>query len=375
VAVSGDKIYVAGSVDYVNKTGLPEVNPIQPGIGGVSNQTVVGRCPDPLMPFRFCWDGFVSVFEMPKMELIFSSFLGGRQDDKLQGLAANASGDLVVAGLSGGSQPIAPAWPLPGSKSQWNFITKIGMEGTAPLVRWDWLTDAADIRGTNLIPGLIVALFGKNITAHEGIVTADKTPLPTVMDGVSVEVGGRPAPLYAVANVNGVEQINFLVPWDVTGSVPGVSNIAHVAVNNNGRRSLPTFVEIVAAYPSLFRQADQSALAFHAADWSLVTPQNPAHRNEMIVLYAIGFGAVDPPVSGADAAPAEPLSFVVDQPQVYFGTAQGEVLFCGLAPGTVGVYQANVRVPTDSPVGQVSIQFRRDVNFGYSSLPVPIDVE
>jgi uncharacterized protein (TIGR03437 family) len=220
-----------------------------------------------------------------------------------------------------------------------------------------------------------VALFGKNITAHEGIVTADKTPLPTVMDGVSVEVGGQPAPLYAVANVNGVEQINFLVPWDVTGSVPGVSNIAHVAVNNNGRRSLPTFVEIVAAYPSLFRQADQSALAFHAADWSLVTPQNPAHRNEMIVLYAIGFGAVDPPVSGADAAPAEPLSFVVDQPQVYFGTAQGEVLFCGLAPGTVGVYQANVRVPTDSPVGQVSIQFRRDVNFGYSSLPVPIDVE
>src|SRR5258708_38662336 len=153
---------------------------------------------------------------LPEWNSCFSTYVGGLGDDLLRGLGVDSAGDAVVAGQSSGPNGFAPAWPLPGSKTQWNFIMKIGMDGVAPLIRHDWLRESATLGrvGNHFEPGLIAIVFGRNITAREGIVSAPSIPLPTLLDGVSVEVGGRPVPLYAVANVNGVEQINFLVPWD-----------------------------------------------------------------------------------------------------------------------------------------------------------------
>jgi uncharacterized protein (TIGR03437 family) len=56
-------------------------------------------------------------------------------------------------------------------------------------------------------------------------------------------------------------------------------------------------------------------------------------------------------------APADPLAFVVIPPQVRIGGVPVEVLFAGLAPNEIGIYQINVRVNGLVPTGmQVPIE-------------------
>jgi minor extracellular serine protease Vpr len=63
------------------------------------------------------------------------------------------------------------------------------------------------------------------------------------------------------------------------------------------------------------------------------------------VLYATGLGPVTPaPPSGAPAS-ASPLSTCQTQPLLLVSQSVAEVLFCGLAPGFVGLYQVNFRIP------------------------------
>ena len=80
----------------------------------------------------------------------------------------------------------------------------------------------------------------------------------------------------------------------------------------------------------------------------------PARRGlEALEIYATGLGPVDnPPPSGF---PAElPLRQTLTQPAVSIGGEPAEVLFSGLAPGLVALYQVNVRVPAGSPAGDAA---------------------
>jgi subtilase family serine protease len=89
--------------------------------------------------------------------------------------------------------------------------------------------------------GEIATLFGANLSSVVGIASAGGA---TSYEGVSVTVGGRLAPLFAVANVNGQEQINFQVPVDL----PSSDVTEPVQVNNNGSIGTMT-VAIAPAQP------------------------------------------------------------------------------------------------------------------------------
>ncbi len=56
------------------------------------------------------------------------------------------------------------------------------------------------------------------------------------------------------------------------------------------------------------------------------------------------------PESGS-LSPADPLSRTIAAPSVTIGAVPSEVSFSGLAPGQVGLYQVNARVPDDAPSG------------------------
>lgn len=231
VAISGDVVYVAGNVINLGlpNLGLPQVNAIQAGLGGVDEGNQVARCPD-LTTIRYCWDTFLAAFRAPGMEMIFSTYLGGSTDDGVRGLAVDGAGNAVIAGQSyavgtvGISYQIgySPAWPLPGSKSQHKFITRITTEGTGPVIPLRGLRNAADSSFLNrIVPGLIQTIYGRNITAREIEAT-----VPTPPDA----------------------------PW------------VHLAVVNNGRKSLPvltaTNFEFLMA-PAFFLQGDGLIWAVH----------------------------------------------------------------------------------------------------------------
>ena len=74
--------------------------------------------------------------------------------------------------------------------------------------------------------------------------------------------------------------------------------------------------------------------------------ENPAQAGSVIQIFATGLGFVSPPVPTGQPAPASPLSETVKTPVVLIGGIPAEVSYSGLAPGTVGVYQINARIPS-----------------------------
>jgi uncharacterized protein (TIGR03437 family) len=85
--------------------------------------------------------------------------------------------------------------------------------------------------------------------------------------------------------------------------------------------------------------------------YSLVHSSNPAIASSTILqIYCTGLGAVtNQPPSGSP--PGDQLSQTTTTPTVTVGGAQAQVLFSGLAPGSVGEYQVDALVPAGSSKG------------------------
>jgi len=217
-----------------------------------------------------------------------------------------------------------------------------------------------------LVPGGLASLFGSGLTRISGIVSASSTPLPVELAGTSVSVSGTKVPLLAVANVNGVEQINFQTPFELPA--PGT---AKLVVTNNGIDSAATDVAVYAAQPGVFTMDGVEGAIVHGADNRLVSASSPAAPNEIVVLYGTSFGAVAPtPATGA-AVPISPLSFTLSKPDVRVSGRAAEVFFNGLSPGSVGLYQINFRVPAGTPSGAADVVVTIS---GAASLPVKMSV-
>jgi uncharacterized protein (TIGR03437 family) len=217
--------------------------------------------------------------------------------------------------------------------------------------------------------GSIGAIFCTGLQV-QGIVTADVIPLPLSLAGISVTVGGTPAPLLAVADDGGYQQINFEVPQGAVVTQNGITVV--VTQNaNQGTAQAPNSTS-----PGDFFLLSGGLGAFqHTADYSLVTTQNPARPGEIIVGYLTGLPGTTPAVPIGQPSPQSPLAVVFQINQMddvdFFdlllnGTpiAANSVsgldnLFLGLSPGLVGVYQVNFMVPFSAVPGNTNIQLQR----------------
>ncbi len=64
-----------------------------------------------------------------------------------------------------------------------------------------------------------------------------------------------------------------------------------------------------------------------------------------------GLGIVsNPPADGSPSSASNP-SVTPTNPTVTIGGVQGVVVYSGLAPGEVGLYQVNVQIPSGVPTG------------------------
>jgi hypothetical protein len=81
----------------------------------------------------------------------------------------------------------------------------------------------------------------------------------------------------------------------------------------------------------------------------------PAARGETLVLYLTGLGPVQNTPASGDAASLTTLSPTVIKPAVTIGGFDSTVIFSGLAPGFIGLYQINVTVPAAVATGTVDL--------------------
>ena len=79
----------------------------------------------------------------------------------------------------------------------------------------------------------------------------------------------------------------------------------------------------------------------------------PAARGGVIIIYASGLGRVTPQLPSGLAAGTNGTAIptLLNPPTVRIGGSAATVEFAGLAPGFVGLYQVNVRVPANAQTG------------------------
>jgi uncharacterized protein (TIGR03437 family) len=188
--------------------------------------------------------------------------------------------------------------------------------------------------GGALAPGTIVAIYGSSMATVPTLPST--TPLPTKVNGTTVLMGGIPAPLFYVS----ATQINAQIPFDLDPS-----NEYQIIVNANGALSMPQPLQLSAATPGLDAFPDGTIVALHSATGALVSAGDPARPGEFIVMFLLGMGKTDNPVTTGDTSPTSTLNHPLSTPTLTLAGKPVPVAFAGLTPGLVGLYQINLQIP------------------------------
>jgi len=196
-------------------------------------------------------------------------------------------------------------------------------------------------------PGSLVSLFGVNLSPATPVAAF---PLPLTLAGTQVLVNGTAAPLIYVSST----QINFQMPNEVVAT-----EVSVVAVTT-GVRTPSVTAKILPQAPGIFTTASNGTGqgAVLNQDFSPNSAQNPVSKNSVIQVFLTGLGATNPPLAAGQAgSPVEPFNRTVNAPVVQIGGITAEVAFSGAAPGFVGLYQVNARIPAGAASGDtVSLQ-------------------
>jgi uncharacterized protein (TIGR03437 family) len=285
----------------------------------------------------------------------------------------NPIGDAqVVATFSNGDPPLAlgvvdtanglysGTWTPRNTSSQVTILARASAPGfstastvqipgqvapnTAPVLAPNGTSDIFHPQvGAGLGPGNIVQIYGSGLAAQ--ISSPTVLPLPTQINGTLVVIGGQQAPLYYVSP----GQINAQIPFELTAG-----NQYEVIVSANGALTTPQPIQLTDAVPAILEFASGGVVAEHQ-DGTLISDSSPAAPGEYVTIYLTGLGATDISVPSGTASPSNPPANVLDTPVLTVNGTQIPVLFAGLTPTLVGLYQINFQIPQTFITGEYTL--------------------
>jgi uncharacterized protein (TIGR03437 family) len=211
------------------------------------------------------------------------------------------------------------------------------------------IVNAASFASRPVAAGGVTTVFGQNLTPLS--LGATGTPLPLSLGGVGVFVNGAASPMFYASP----GQINFQVPWELAGK-PN----ADLDVAIPGFQESTVKLNLTTYSPGIFTSTGDpggQAIATVANTTTLVAPSGtapgsrPAARGEYLTVYCTGLGPVNNQPATGSVSPSNPVASTTAQPTVTIGGQSANVIFSGLAPGLIGVYQVNVQVPASTASG------------------------
>jgi uncharacterized protein (TIGR03437 family) len=207
-------------------------------------------------------------------------------------------------------------------------------------------------------PGSLNFLTGTGLSSHESVAAP---PLPQEIFGTRLTIDGVPMLLYSVSPA----QIIFQVPWELPPS--RTASLVLSTGTDYFETSIPvSLTPVVPAVHAIVHEDFQA----------LVTNANPASAGEIIHLYATGLGPVTPAVRSGSQTPLGGLS-VITTPWEFTSSGPSserlpaDVLFAGLAPGMIGVYQLDVRIPA-SPQRDLVLWSRHPDGPSFTLVEIPL---
>jgi uncharacterized protein (TIGR03437 family) len=255
-------------------------------------------------------------------------------------VAVDSSGNLYiyggnrvykVSGLStGATQPAgAPAISANGVVNGASF-----QPGVTPN---SWVT----IQGTNLAPQT-------DDWSHSIVNGA----LPTSLDGVSVTMSGKPAYVYFISP----GQLNVLAP-DVPAGPISVTVTTAAGASTAFSTTASAYGPAFFLWPGSQVVATRQDFTYAAKAGTFAGSTTvPAKPGDVLILWGTGFGPTIPaapsgvsiPTTGSFSTASAPTVTVNNIPAIVYGAA--------LAPGSAGLYQIAIQVPTSLADGDWQIQ-------------------
>jgi uncharacterized protein (TIGR03437 family) len=197
---------------------------------------------DPMQGYGGACDAFVAKVSASGEALVYSTFLGGSGVDGANGVAADSSGNAWVTGRT-----VSDNFPTATFRAQRAggadaFVTRLGDRPSTPTVT---VVSAASFRGPSVAPESIAAAFGQGLATTTEVATT--RPLPTTLGGTSLRITDSAGAEF-VADLFFVSpgQINFYIP---RGVAPGRATIT---VTTGAGTTITGTVQIEPVAPSLF---------------------------------------------------------------------------------------------------------------------------
>jgi uncharacterized protein (TIGR03437 family) len=218
---------------------------------------------------------------------------------------------------------------------------------------------------TALSPNGLAIVYGSGFAPAGTATVAGQSTLvngavSTEMNGVCVLVGSTAAPILALTST----QVNFQTPQGLPLGTVSVQVVTGCGTTN-AVRSTPVNVTLQSASPEFFyfletpsgenpiAAVDDTTGAFVGTPGLLNAGSfAPARQGDLITLYAAGLGLTNPNIAAGQLPAA--ASSITGSIQVSIGSsvlAPATVLYAGVTPSAVGLYQINIQLPNSIPDG------------------------
>ncbi len=315
--------------------------------------------------------GFVARFDPSKSgqaSLLYSTYLGGNQDDELFSVAIDPTGNKVA--VAGTVQSFNP--PITPSAFQKSFGGAGSTSGDAYVAEFDFtkqgpglssVVNAASLMDTGLSPGLIFTVRGSGIgpsTAQEATNVGGK--LPATLGGVQLLVDNTPAPMLFVSR----DQINAVAPYELGDRFGDTVN---VQVVSNGVGGPLIGSTVVIAAPAVFTSGKGQGIILNQ-DSTPNGTRNPAAAGSVIRIFATGEGSIQPGGVDGKYVGSSNLPRPILPVTLTIGGVNATVKFAGTSPGGFeGFFEVDAQVPDGTAHGNNPVVVTVG---GISSMPVNV---
>jgi uncharacterized protein (TIGR03437 family) len=290
--------------------------------------------------------------------LVYSTFIGHNNtlpasiaSDAAGSAYVNGPGDYITGVNPTGSALLSDTEYANGSRGTKIVIDTSGrihaagalgvitvMDRAPSATRLSGVANAAGLSVTGrVVAGELISIYGANL-------------------GNDVFVDELPAPVLS----RSASQINAVVPF-------GVVNRERVTltVRTNGAETAKAVLAITRANPEIFKLPDGQAAALNE-DGTPNSADNPARPGSVISVWGTGVPWPESTVDGS-VTPNSPLTYLA-----VFAILDGHLYppleFSGAAPGMVaGVFQMNIRVPSDIGPGVTTVMLYAMSNYEVSA--------
>ncbi|MDQ6676772.1 MAG: hypothetical protein M3Z09_05700 [Acidobacteriota bacterium] len=179
------------------------------------------------------------------------------------------------------------------------------------------LVNAADLSQRAAAPGGLLSVLGANIE--------------------SATAGGKSFPVLASSQV-ALASSQIQVPFGITGPQVTVS-----LARSSGNVTIALAIKPVS--PAFFLDREGAPMLLDGSTGMMLDPNSPAPARSLIQVLATGLGQVKPEWPSGTPAPLENPPVVAADVHAFLNDAPVEVTRATLAPGYIGLYLVELRIP------------------------------